>query len=263
MYLSQLLIDTGANPDRWRPGRLWLRNLYRVHQRLCMAFPSDPQKKGDPKFLAPYKPEGFPEQRHLADQKKHEVGHDALKQVHSPRNDKAGFLFRIDPLPNGRAVILVQSATEPDWGYAFHNANCFLAAPPEVNPFEPHFSKGQCLRFRLATNPTRRLSKHSPDAKEESIGKRVPVPTDQLLDWLNRRAQTAGFFLDKDATVVQPGYVYINKEGKGQGKRLRSARYDGTLTVTDPDAFRQTLICGIGPAKAFGFGLLSLARASQ
>ena len=40
MYLSCLLIDVGDNPDRPRPGRLWLRNLYHVHQRLCMAFPS-------------------------------------------------------------------------------------------------------------------------------------------------------------------------------------------------------------------------------
>ncbi len=48
MYLSSLLIDVGDNPDRPRPGRLWLRNLYHVHQRLCMAFPSDP---GNPMML--------------------------------------------------------------------------------------------------------------------------------------------------------------------------------------------------------------------
>ncbi|SPD75245.1 putative CRISPR-associated protein, Cse3 family [uncultured Desulfobacterium sp.] len=257
MYLSQLLIDTGTNPDRPRPGRLWLRNRYRIHQRLCMAFPSDPRKKSDPEFLAPYKPEDFPEQRHLADQKKHEVGHDALKQVHSPRNDKAGFLLRIDPLPNGRAVIIVQSSIEPDWGYAFRNANYLLAAPPEVKPFEPRFSKGQCLRFRLAANPTRRLSKHSPDAKEESIGKRVPVPTDQLIDWLARRAESAGFFVERDATTIQTGYIYMNKNGKGQ--RLRSVLFDGLLRVTDTNAFLETLVRGIGAGKAFGFGLLSVA----
>ena len=40
VYLSRLMIDIGNDPTRERPGRLWLRNLYHVHQRLCMAFPS-------------------------------------------------------------------------------------------------------------------------------------------------------------------------------------------------------------------------------
>ena len=243
MYLSTLLIDTGENPDRPRPGRLWLRNRYHVHQRLCMAFPSAFRKAKDADFLAPFKPEEF-----------------GNGQVHVERATDSGFLFRIDPLPNGRAVIIVQSATEPDWGYAFHNADYLLAARPEVKPFEPHFSKGQWLRFRLAANPTRRLSKHSPDAKEESIGKRVPVPTDQLIDWLARRAESAGFFIKRDATTLQSGYVYMNKNGKGQ--RLRSVLFDGRLRVTDPDTFRQTLIRGIGSGKAFGFGLLSVAPAN-
>lgn len=54
----------------------------------------------------------------------------------------------------------------------------------------------------------------------------------------------------------------MNKIGKsGQGQRLRSVRYDGTLSVTDPVKFHQTLCSGIGPAKAFGFGLLSIAPA--
>ena len=260
MYRSCLLIDVGDNPDRPRPGRLWLRNRYHVHQRLCMAFPSAMRKESDPEFLAPYKPEGFPEQRHLADRNKSQVDVGILKQVHAQRNSAAGFLFRIDPLYNGRVVILVQSAIKPDWDYAFHNAGYLLAAPPEVKPFEPRFSRNQSLRFRLEANPTRRLSEHSPDVKEESIGKRVPVPTDQLIDWLARRAESAGFLIKRDATTLQPGYIYMNKNGKGQ--RLRSVLFDGLLEVTAPDAFRQTLVCGIGSGKAFGFGLLSVAPAN-
>ncbi|MBL3592457.1 MAG: type I-E CRISPR-associated protein Cas6/Cse3/CasE [Synergistaceae bacterium] len=242
MFRSCLLIDVGDNPDRPRPGRLWLRNRYHVHQRLCMAFPSASRKAEDEDFLTPFRPDEF-----------------GNGQVHVERAMDSGFLFRIDPLPNGRAVIIVQSAIEPDWGYAFHNANYLLAAPPEVKPFEPRFWQDQCLRFRLAANPTRRLSKHSPDVKKESIGKRVPVPTDQLIGWLVRRAGSAGFFIKQDATTLQPGYIYMKKNGKGQ--RLRSVLFDGLLRITDPDAFRQTLVRGIGSGKAFGFGLLSVAPA--
>lgn len=36
--------------------------------------------------------------------------------------------------------------------------------------------------------------------------------------------------------------------------------FDGVLGVTDAEAFRVALREGVGPAKAFGFGLLSIRR---
>ncbi|WP_428569368.1 MAG: type I-E CRISPR-associated protein Cas6/Cse3/CasE [Solidesulfovibrio sp. DCME] len=136
--------------------------------------------------------------------------------------------------------------------------------PDKAKPFEPHFLKDQHLRFRLEANPTRRLSKHSPDAKKESIGMRVPVPTDRLIDWLARRGESAGFIITRDATTVLPGYVYFNKNDKENDKRqrLRSVLFNGLLRVTDPEAFRQALINGIGSGKAFGFGLFLIAPVS-
>ncbi len=124
MYLSCLLINVGDNPDRPRPGRLWLRNLYHVHQRLCMAFPSASRRSADPQFLCPFNPDDF-----------------GPKPVHAARSMDAGFLFRIDPQPSGRVVILVQSASMPDWDYAFHNADYLLAAPPSTKAFEPSATK--------------------------------------------------------------------------------------------------------------------------
>jgi CRISPR system Cascade subunit CasE len=267
MFLSSLLIDVGDNPDRPRPGRLWLRNLYHVHQRLCMAFPSDARLQRDPEFLAPYDPNDFPEQRHLAEKKKTEVHSAILAQVHTPRlnnGEASGFLFRIDPLPGGRAMILVQSAAWPDWFYAFQNTSFLVAC--ERKTYDPYFVKGQSLRFRLVANPLRRLSQHSREAdgqpvKERWIGKRVPVRNDQLFDWLARRAESAGFLVDKERTQVQPGYIYVHKKNKAgdQGQRLRTVRYDGILLVTDADRLRETVIRGLGPGKAYGMGLLSLA----
>jgi CRISPR system Cascade subunit CasE len=205
-----------------------------------MAFPSADRISGDARFLKPFKPDDF-----------------GKGQVHVKRETDSGFLFRVDPRPDGRAVIIVQSAVEPDWDYAFHNARYLLAAA-QVKSFEPRFTKGQRLRFRLAANPTRRLSGNSPDAKQESIGKRVPVPTDKLHDWLIRRAGHAGFSVDEKSVTVQPGYVYMKKSGDEKG-RLRSVRYEGILAVNDPARFQETLIHGIGSGKAFGFGLLSVA----
>lgn len=187
-----------------------------------------------------------------------------MGQVHVPRRPKTGFLFRIDPHPGCRVVIIVQSAVKPDWDYAFHNALFLLAATPEIKSFDPSFSKGERFRFRLVANPTKRFSKNSLEmdgqpVAEKWVGKRVPVATEQLHEWLVRRAETAGFSPEKDTTTVQPGYIYVNKTLGGVGQRLRSVLYDGILTITDPERFRETLVRGIGPGKAFGFGLLSVA----
>src|SRR5208283_3243119 len=118
MYLSRLRVEVGPDPAREYPGQLWLRNLYHVHQRLCMAFPSGDRR-----------PEGTDGD-----------------QVHVRRGPDAGFLFRIDPGPNGKPVILVQSALPPDWESAFYNARYLLADlgqdhnPWEVKPFDPSFT---------------------------------------------------------------------------------------------------------------------------
>ncbi|MGB8656628.1 MAG: type I-E CRISPR-associated protein Cas6/Cse3/CasE [Candidatus Zixiibacteriota bacterium] len=248
MYLSCLLIDVGPDPDRPRPGRLWLRNLYRVHQRLCMAFPSASRISDDPDFLKPFKPEDF-----------------GRNQVHVARGSDAGFLFRVDPQPGGRVVILVHSAVKPDWGYAFRNASYLLAAAPEVKLFDPCFTKGEHLRFRLVANPTKRLSSdsHEKDGQpvaERWVGKRVPVREEELYEWLAGRGEQGGFSINKDPMTVQQGYIYFkDPQKKGPKGRLRSVRYDGVLKITDPARFQETLVKGIGPGKAFGFGLLSVA----
>ncbi len=248
MFLSCLMINVGEDPDRPRPGRAWIRNRYRVHQRLCMAFPSDKRRNRDTNFLKPYDPAQFA------------VGH-----VHTPRSRGTGFLFRVDPRAEGRPVILVQSAARPDWDYAFHNADFLLDAPPQVRETEANFGKGEALRFRLQANPVRRVTEKSagPDGEPlgpEWLGKRVPVPHQDLAAWLGRRLTKAGA-RQADLAQMVPGYVYFSKQGRGgRWQRLYSVRYDGLLEVTDPDRFTRAVAAGIGPAKAFGFGLLSVAR---
>lgn len=249
MYLSTLLIDVGRNPDRPRPGRLWLRNRYHVHQRLCMAFPSGPRKTVDPEFLAPFRPDDF-----------------GAGQVHVPRSAEAGFLFRVDAIPGGNVVILVQSAgfaDPPNWQYAFHNALYLLAAPPQVQKYEPSFKEGERYSFRLEANPSERIGLKS----DPRYGTRVPIQNDRLTKWLRTRASAGGFAVDPDSVEVITRYIYMNKgrhadtgiNAPKRGIQYRTARFTGVLNITDPVVIIKTITEGIGPAKAFGFGLLSLA----
>ncbi|MDT0309654.1 type I-E CRISPR-associated protein Cas6/Cse3/CasE [Streptomyces sp. DSM 44917] len=49
------------------------------------------------------------------------------------------------------------------------------------------------------------------------------------------------------------------KKGRGANVTLRTATFEGRLRVTDPAAFTERLLGGIGPSKAYGCGLLTLA----
>lgn len=117
------------------------------------------------------------------------------------------------------------------------------------------------MRFRLLANATRKIdTKTGPDGRRRK-GKRVPVRPERVLDWLLERAREAGFELDAGSVTVQTGYVGF-RHPLLKAANLFAARYDGLLTVTDPARFRAAVQGGIGPAKAFGFGLLTVWPAS-
>jgi len=260
MYLSELLIDVGENPDRPRPGRLWLRNIYHVHQRLSMGFPSERQLAEDPEFLAPFEPGGF----------------------EPPR-----FLFRIEPQNNARVIILVQSQSLPDWTYAFRNASMFLAASPQTREYRPTTMPGQEMRFRIRINLSRKSkwaqdgtdfrkfsqrtdSKGHPKYQSKRIGltwDNQSGPDRTVREWFAAKGRHHGFTVDS-MEVLHLGWVRgakpkhtVSDSSEDGGRRtisLRSALLEGTLSVTDPAAFNTALRCGVGAAKAFGFGLLSV-----
>jgi CRISPR system Cascade subunit CasE len=123
------------------------------------------------------------------------------------------------------------------------------------------FDDGQALRFRLVTNPTRKIDTKTGSDGAKRNGRRVPVPVDQLFPWLSKRAELLGFSVDEGSTAVQPGYAYFKKSPreKEEEARLRSVCYDGVLNVIDPNMFKGAITSGIGPGKSLGFGLLSVA----
>jgi len=243
MFLSYLSVDVVGNPDRPRPGRLWLRNPYHIHQRLCMGFPSSARKSSDPQFLQPYAMADF--------------GQGESKQVGVPRRADTGFLFRVDPLPGGKVVVVVQSAVKPDWEYAFANAGHFLAELPHVIEFAPCnvCRRDSTWRFRLRANPTKK--------REEK--RHALLTTQEQLDWLARKAAAGGFQIlscspVRDGTRLASKTEYELPEPKTHQISLFAVRFDGVLRVLDEQRFLESLCAGIGPAKGLGFGLLSLAK---
>ncbi|MCB0209749.1 MAG: type I-E CRISPR-associated protein Cas6/Cse3/CasE [Anaerolineae bacterium] len=175
-------------------------------------------------------------------------------------------LYRLDVQPRtGQMVLLVQSHTEPTWdglaekGYLLPEDPFSELRNPAVKVIDLAVQAGQILSFRLRANPTKRLMKDIPERNLKK-GQRIALFEEpEQLEWLQKKAKNHGFAI---------GNVHIIDEGFKRGKtndeqRLAffAVRFEGHLQVTDPNALVQAVECGIGPAKAFGCGLLSLARA--
>jgi CRISPR system Cascade subunit CasE len=155
-------------------------------------------------------------------------------------------------------VILLQSELTPDWSRL--EQRDYLLGPVQIKLFDPQFRVGQTLAFRLAANPTKRLK----SALKDEPGKRVSLfrPEEQEI-WLNRKAIQNGFsVLNVQVTNLSEQLAF--KKDKDQRMKIthHGARFDGILQVEDPGLFTLALSGGIGSAKGFGFGLLSLAKAS-
>lgn len=191
-----------------------------------------------------------------------------------------GVLFRAEPdAHRGRVTVYVQSFVEPDWSFLDEKEYLLQVPDPPKNLARAYdrLMAGQALRFRLRANPTRRIAR--PKHGDEGMkGKRVALlREDNQADWLVRKGRervkgcSGGFELlmrdvfEPDGRRCQIPCVNICDEGPQWGQRNGgtlthvAVRFDGILRITDADAFRATLASGIGPAKAFGFGLLSIA----
>lgn len=255
MFLSQLLVNPGDHPDKPRPGLDWIKQTYRVHQRIWMAFPDTHRMKEDPFFLGTW-------------------SSDSLAK---PKRQEGGFLFRIEPEPPLR--ILVQSTEKPRWDYAFQNAPHLLAGEPQVREYDPTFAAGQTFRFRLVaqmvtrrTIPAGKLQDRQKARSEHPIrcllpadgeGGQKPDPgftawRERLGGWSDRHGFTVGDY--PKHLRVQPTTNLTMKPGSQQRpKQFHAAMFEGLLTCVDPERLQAAVLNGVGRGKAFGMGLLSLA----
>ena len=177
----------------------------------------------------------------------------AFRQAHS-------VLWRVDTA-QGALVQYVQSRTVPDWG---HLSKEDLLKPAEVRSLQPvldSVAAGRKFAFRLLGNPTRCIRT---DANPESR-KRVPhrLPEKQV-EWLVSKGEQHGFVIPTGRqggpdVAPSPAPLLIGKRREAQKVTVEPVRFDGHLIVTDPVAFTDALVNGIGRAKSYGCGLLSLA----
>lgn len=222
MYLSRLIL----NP-RSRQVRSELARPYEMHRTLLKAFP----------------------------QGKVHVGRTADNAI--------GLLYRIDEdSRSGDLHLLVQSQQPPQWNFlATSDYLLQIVDNLAMREVDLQLHAWQVLAFRLRANPTRRLS-----AGKNSKGKRIGIyKEDDQESWLQRKGDQHGFRtlrvqISRNELQKQTAAV-LDGRGVAHDLKMFSVQFDGVLQVVDADRFVQAIGSGIGSGKAFGFGLLSVARA--
>lgn len=239
LYLSRLCL----NP-LFAPALKLAADPYELHRKLLNALPCGPK----PKPCTPDQPK------------------------------TADMLFRVDIADTG-PVVLLQTNEEPDWD-ALELAPRALRSPPETKPYILEIKPGLRLSFRLLCQPAIRKSGQfgfKPNGKRKPGPRRACRNDDQRMEWLRRKANDGGFVIETVGLTLigwgntkriqskggDPTETYEEARKRAfsssDRQRLGAVRFDGVLVVTDAEKLHIAICNGIGPQKAFGFGLLSIA----
>ena len=174
------------------------------------------------------------------------------------------FLYRLD-WRNRTPELVIVSRREPVDAHGIFELEC--------RTYEPNLEVGDELVFSLRANATKdKIRSGKPSLRVDIVMdrvrelrqanpgadvNRVEIAKEAGRIWLSEKGKRCGF-------VVQPDHVVVDSyraEPIGRNKStLAQIDFRGRLSVTDPAAFNQALVSGIGRAKAFGCGLMLVRR---
>lgn len=129
----------------------------------------------------------------------------------------------------------------------------------EYEPLLARITEHSQWRFRLVANPTQSISR-------ASTGKRGVIKAcegvEEQENWLRKRAERNGFMLEEGnfRVVGNDWRIFHKQEGRDKPVSLREVSYEGVLTVTNVEKFKELLCRGMGRGRAYGMGLLTIMR---
>ncbi|HPD61452.1 MAG TPA: type I-E CRISPR-associated protein Cas6/Cse3/CasE [Thermodesulfobacteriota bacterium] len=156
----------------------------------------------------------------------------------------------------------------------------------ESKNYDPVIKEGDRLAFKLRVNPvvTRKPAEPDPNPKkrkrhdvvmeakirlknEAVVREKWPHINEIIhksgIEWLRKRGDENGFTFsneDERREVSVDGY-HTHEFYKNRARvRFSSLDFTGTLNVIDSKLFKRILFNGLGPAKAFGCGLMLVKR---
>ena len=224
-YFSRAILDA-SNSHANRLLQQVVQNNYREHQLLWQLFPEDADASRD--FI-------YRSQQHLlrrvyyvvSDRKpKAALGWDVASKSYSPKlieGAQLAFSLRVNPI-----------VTRKDSAGKRHRHDVVMDAKRTMN------YKQQQLPDRKSTGQ---------------------IIQQAGIDWLTSRSEKYGFEINEKSMVVESYDQHRSYKSRSK-MPIQYSTMDvaGTLEVGDVEKFSNALMSGIGPAKAFGCGLMLVRR---
>ena len=179
-------------------------------------------------------------------------------------------LYVSSPVPMDPSLIVETAGYATDEGVTVRDTGAFLEA----------LSPGQRWGFRITVNPTFRDTKQRNGKGKKKTLAHVTIA--QQTQWLLDRTEANGFSIltsreiggdlpvleDEAGERVDGANLVVDCVGRGIEKfrhdgtyvTIQMATFQGVLEVRDPARLRACLVGGMGRSKAYGCGLMTLAR---
>ncbi|MFJ2371308.1 type I-E CRISPR-associated protein Cas6/Cse3/CasE [Streptomyces sp. NPDC087769] len=235
MYLTRFRVNTGRSDARQLLG-----SPHRMHGAVNMSFPTPPSREGS-----------------------------------APR-----VLWRVDRNATSETLLYIVSPTRPDLTGLVQQAGWPASDEPgwttfAYEDFLAALHPGDTWGFRLTANPVHNI-RHEYVKKGERTKRAAHRTPHHQMEWLLKRQEQAGFeIVEKpvERRLLPEGDAYelivrdqvpmrFRRPPAKAGRndvQLTRVTFDGRLRITDTALFRRTLTHGLGKAKAYGCGLMTLA----
>lgn len=194
--------------------------------------------------------------------------HATVMGSHMDLRPESRVLWRLDVVTSHDLQLYVVSPQQPDFTGLIEQAGWPTTSTWDMTAYDPFLERltaGQQWRFRLTANPVRSLP-----AAQGTRGKVVPhVTTSHQTEWLRDHADGWGFVIRRNS--LDADELSIDSRATNQFSRaepnsthrqkvsITTATYDGILEIMDAHRLHQALVNGMGRAKAYGCGLMTLA----
>jgi CRISPR system Cascade subunit CasE len=177
-------------------------------------------------------------------------------------SDHGRHLWRLDKLGHSFYVLVV-SSVPPDFTHLIEQIGWAASKQSwetkSYDSFLARLQQGQEWQFRLRANPTHSV-KRKEASNEASDGRGIVhacSTIEKQKEWLMTKAPKHGFLLNGFELVARDVSKFKRQQ---QAVTLHMATFEGFLKVEDPVLLREALSTGIGRAKAYGCGLLTLVK---
>ncbi|MCK1816235.1 type I-E CRISPR-associated protein Cas6/Cse3/CasE [Streptomyces sp. XM4011] len=198
--------------------------------------------------------------------------------------DQPRVLWRVDQDHRATTTLYIVSPARPDLTHLVEQAGWPTTGAEGWSTFAytdflDALKEGDTWRFRLTANPVHsiRLPGDSRDAPTKRTAHRTPRHQKR---WLLERQEKAGFEVVRkpdEQQLTERGDEYelvvrdqlplqFRRPPAQPGRddvRFTRVTFDGRLRITDRATFRRVLTQGLGKAKAYGCGLLTLAPVAR